>query len=181
MGKLKRTLSMCLIICICLGAICSLLEASGLNTAIAADGYKSELWLIDGVNYALINGERKALSEESDISPYQTDSGTMYLPLSIVCDYKSASYTVSGSSVMVSLSDGSIVKLTVGSTSWTFNGVKMTDFLIPVTEKGGVPFISILMAGDIFGTGSYYDKSMGLLVLAHGKVVGYSSSYSSLQ
>ena len=172
---------MCLIICICLGAICSLLEASGLNTAIAADGYKSELWLIDGVNYALINGERKALSKESDISPYQTDSGTMYLPLSIVCDYKSASYTVSGSSVMVSLSDGSIVKLTVGSTSWTFNGVKMTDFLIPVTEKGGVPFISILMAGDIFGTGSYYDKSMGLLVLAHGKVVGYSSSYSSLK
>ena len=180
MGKLKRILSLCLCICICLGAICSLLEASGVNIAIAAD-YKSELWLIDGVNYALVNGERRALSEECDLSPYKTDSGTMYLPLSIVCDYKSASYTVSGSSVTVSLSDGSVAKLAVGSTSWQLNGVGMTDFLIPVMEKGGVPFISILMANDIFGTGSYYDKSMGLLILAHGKVTGYNSSYSSLK
>ncbi len=180
MRKLKRVISLCLCLCICLGAVCSLLEASGVNIAVAAD-YTSELWLIDSVNHALLGGERKTLSEEYDLSPYKTDSGSMYIPVSIVCEYTGATYTLNGSAAKISLSGGDTARLTVGSASWTLNGAKMTDFTISVTEKGGVPFISISMAEDIFGLESYYDEAMGLLVLSHSEISGYSSAYSSLK
>ena len=180
MKKLKRLLSLCLCICICLGTVSSVLNMSGVNIAMAAD-YSSELWLIDSVNHALLDGGRKTLSEDADLSPYKTDSGTMYVPVSIICEYASATYTVNGSSVTVSLSGGSVARFTVGSTSWTLDGIAMTDFLIPVAEKCGVPFISILMAKDIFGLESYYDESMGLLILSFNQISGYSSAYSSLK
>ena len=165
MRNLKNPISICLCICMCLGMIFSVLIASGVNIASAADTSR-ELWLVDDVNYALVKGTRKALSETEDLSPYQNDTGTMYIPVSIICDYMSASYTYDEASgaVSISLKNGNTVSLTVGSMAWTLNGAEQEDFLIPVEVKNGTPFLSILMVNGIFGTYNYFDSSMGLVI-----------------
>ena len=167
-------------VCICLTIILPVLAISGVFVANAADK-NSELWLVADVNYALLNGKRVKLDETRDLSPYQNDTGTMYLPISIVAEYMGATYSYDGESCVVTLSSGSQVRLTVGSPSWTRDGVAMTDFLIPVREHDGMPFISILMSNDIFGTYNYYDSGMGLLIFGKTKVSGYSTSYSSVK
>ncbi len=171
---------MLLCICMCLGMIFSVMLASGMQIALAAD-YTRELWLIDDVNYALVKGARKALSETEDLSPYQNDTGTMYLPVSIICDYMGATYTYdeTDGAVSITLKNGSVAMLTVGGTSWTLDGVAKEDFLIPVELKGGTPFISILMTNGIFGTYNYYDSAMGLVIFDTRAVTGYSASSSS--
>lgn len=164
----------------CLGMIFSVMLASGTTIVRAADT-KRELWLLDDVNYALVKNTRKALSETEDLSPYQNDTGTMYIPVSIVCDYMSASYTydAENGAVAITLNGGAVVNITVGSTEWTRNGEKQEDFLIPVEEKNGTPFISILMTNGIFGTYNYYDSSMGLVIFDTKAVSGYSKTTSS--
>ena len=174
----KKIISACLCLFICIGMALSLLLTSGVR--VGAADYSNELWLVDDVNYALLRGKRIHLSDTQDLSPYRVDSGTMYLPVSVICDYMDAMYSVSGNEVTISLSSGKKATLTVGSTSWMLGSVAMEDFLIPVAERYGVPFISILMANDIFGTYSYYDKAMGLLILSTDKISGYNSSYSSM-
>ena len=180
MRKIKKLLSMCLCICMCLGMIFSIMIASGITVAFAADTTR-ELWLVDNVNYALVKGTRKALSETEDLSPYQNDTGTMYLPVSIICDYMGAKYTydVDSGAVSITLSNGDVAALTVGSMAWTLNGTEKEDFLIPVEVKGGTPFLSILMVNGIFGTYNYYDSSMGLVIFDTKSVSGYSKSNSS--
>ena len=180
MRKLKNPISICLCICMCLGMIFSVLIASGTTVSYAADT-KRELWLIDDVNYALVKGTRKALSETEDLSPYQTDTGTMYIPVSIICDYMGASYTydVESGAVNISLKSGANVALTVGSMAWTLNGAAQEDFLIPVQVKNGTPFLSILMINGIFGTYNYYDSSMGLVIFDTRSVTGYSQTSKS--
>lgn len=180
MTKIKKTLSMLVCICICLVTVVSALLMGGVRIANAADK-NSELWLLADVNYALLNGKRVKLGENTDLSPYQNDTGTMYLPISIVAEYSNAAYSYDGTDCVVKLSDGSEVKLTVGSPSWTRNGEPMTDFLIPVKVQGDMPFISILMANDIFGTYNYYDSVMGLLIFGKKPISGYSTSYSSIK
>ena len=172
---------MCLCICLCLGMIFSVVIASG-NTITRAADTKRELWLIDSVNYALVKNTRVCLSETEDLSPYQNDTGTMYIPVSIVCTYMGASYTYDKDTkeVRITLAGGSVAALTVGSVSWTLNSSPKDDFLIPVEEKGGTPFISILMTNGIFGTYNYYNSSMGLVIFDTKTVSGYSSSVSSL-
>ena len=181
MRKLKNPISICLCICMCLGMIFSVLIASGTTVSFAADTTKRELWVIDDVNYALVKGTRKALSETEDLSPYQNDTGTMYIPVSIVCDYMGASYTYDKESgaVAITKSGGSSVALTVGSAAWTLNGNAQEDFLIEVQEKNGTPFLSILMINGIFGTYNYYDSSMGLAIFDTRSVTGYSKTTSS--
>ena len=180
MRNLKNPIAICLCICMCLGMIFSVLLASGTTVSFAADT-KRELWLIDDVNYALVKGTRKALSETEDLSPYQNDTGTMYLPVSIICDYMGASYTYDKESgaVAITLSNGSVAALTVGSVAWTLNGNAKDDFLIEVQEKNGTPFLSILMVNGIFGTYNYYDSSMGLVIFDTKTVSGYSKTSSS--
>ena len=160
--------------------IFSVLIASGVNVSLAADT-KRELWLVDDVNYALVKGTRKALSETEDLSPYQNDTGTMYIPVSIICDYIGASYTYDEETgaVSISLNNGNTAALTVGSMEWTLNGVEQEDFLIPVEVKGRTPFLSILMINGIFGTYNYYDSSMGLVIFDTRSVTGYSQTSSS--
>lgn len=160
--------------------IFSVLIASGTTVSHAADT-KRELWLIDDVNYALVKGTRKALSETEDLSPYQNDTGTMYIPVSIVCTYMGASYTYDSESgaVAITLSNGSSVALSVGSAEWTLNGNAQEDFLIPVEVKNGTPFLSILMINGIFGTYNYYDSSMGLVIFDTRTVTGYSKTSAS--
>ena len=180
MRKIKTPLAIFLCICMCLGMIFSVMLASGTTIVRAADT-KRELWLLDDVNYALVKNTRKALSETEDLSPYQNDTGTMYLPVSIVCDYMSASYTYDAESgaVAITLNGGAVVNIAVGSMEWTRNGEKQEDFLIPVEEKNGTPFISILMTNGIFGTYNYYDSSMGLVIFDTKAVSGYSKTTSS--
>ena len=179
MRKNKKLISACLALCLCLGLVCSALLPLGDVISYAAD-YRSELWLLDDVNYALVRGARVALSEDTDLSPYQNDTGTMYLPVSIICEYKGASYAYDEGAVTVTLASGRVASLTVGSESWTLDGEAKEDFLIPVVEKNGAPFISILMTNEIFGTYNYYDSSMGLVIFGESKVTGYSTSYSSI-
>ena len=164
----------------CLGMILSVLLSAGFNIAFAADT-KRELWLIDDVNYALVKGTRKALSETEDLSPYQNDTGTMYMPVSIICDYMGASYTYDAQSgaVSITLKSGSVAELTVGSVSWTLKGTAQEDFLIEVQEKNGTPFLSILMINGIFGTYNYYDSSMGLVIFDTRSISGYSKTSKS--
>ena len=166
----------------CLSMILGLMASAGIDISVAADK-SSELWLIDDVNYALLRNTRKQLSQTEDLSPFQNDTGTMYVPVSIICEYMGASYTYNSESgdVQIVLKDGSVVSLTVGGMSWSKNGIAEEDFLIPVEKKGGVPFISILMTNAIFGTYNYFDKAMGLLILDTKKVSGYSSGVSSLK
>ena len=180
MRNLKNPIAICLCICMCLGMILSVLLASGTTVSFAADT-KRELWLIDDVNYALVKGTRKALSETEDLSPYQNDTGTMYIPVSIICDYMGASYTYDKESgaVAITLSNGSVAALTVGSMAWTLNGNAKDDFLIEVQQKNGTPFLSILMVNGIFGTYNYYDSSMGLVIFDTKTVSGYSKTSSS--
>ena len=180
MRNLKNPIAICLCICMCLGMIFSVLLASGTTVSFAADT-KRELWLIDDVNYALVKGTRKALSETEDLSPYQNDTGTMYIPVSIICDYMGASYTYDKESgaVAITLSNGSVAALTVGSMAWTLNGNAKDDFLIEVQQKNGTPFLSILMVNGIFGTYNYYDSSMGLVIFDTKTVSGYSKTSSS--
>lgn len=160
--------------------IFSVLIASGTTVSFAADT-KRELWLIDDVNYALVKGTRKALSETEDLSPYQNDTGTMYIPVSIICDYMGANYTydVETGAVNISLKSGSNVALTIGSMAWTLNGTAQEDFLIPPQVKNGTPFLSILMINGIFGTYNYYDSSMGLVIFDTRSVTGYSQTSKS--
>ena len=181
MRKLKNPISVCLCICMCLGMIFSVMIASGTTVSFAADTSR-ELWLIDNVNYALVKGTRKALSDTEDLSPYQNNTGTMYIPVSIVCDYMGASYTYDAESgdVSITLKSGMKVQLKIGSREWTLNGAKEEDFLIPVEIKNGTPFLSILMIDGIFGTYNYYDSSMGLVIFDTRTVSGYSSSVSSI-
>ena len=180
MRSIKKPISLCLSICMCLGMIFSVLIAAGATVALAADTSR-ELWLVDDVNYALVKGTRKALSETEDLSPYQNDTGTMYLPVSIICDYMGASYTYDNEigAVNITLKNGTAASLTVGSMAWTLNGNAQDDFLIPVEVKGGTPFISILMTNSIFGTYNYYDSSMGLVIFDTKSVTGYSKTTSS--
>ena len=179
MRKFKKLISVCLAVSICLSLVCSAILPLGDVISHAAD-YTSELWLLDDVNYALVRGERVQLSADSDLSPYQNDTGTMYLPVSVICEYKDASYTLEGDALTITLSGGAEAALTVGSPSWTLDGAAMEDFLIPVVEKNGMPFISILMTNEIFGTYNYYDSSMGLVIFGEQRVTGYSTSYSSI-
>lgn len=180
MIKFKKTLSMFVCVCICLAIILSAMTMSGVQLVTAADK-TTELWLVADVNYALLNGTRVKLGEEIDLSPYQNDTGTMYLPVSIVAQYAGASYEFDGEYCQITLSNGSVAELTVESASWTLDGAAKTDFLIPVKKIGDMPFISILMANEIFGLYNYYDSSMGLLIFGKSKVTGYSSSYSSVK
>ena len=180
MTKLRRAISLCLCVCICLGVICSVLLSAGVNITFALD-YRSELWFVDGINYALKNGERIALSKTDDASPYQTEDGEMYVPVSIICDYMGASYVKNGTDVRITLSSGKVAELTVGRQSWKLDLAPMTDFDTPVGEKCGIPYVTASMANKIFGAYSYYDKSMGLLILSRSSVSGYNSTYSSIR
>ncbi len=174
----RKALSFIICICICLSIVFTTFDMCGISLVSAA-GYTSELWLIDDVEYALVNGSRIMLGE--GMSPYKNDTGTMYLPLSVICGYTGAEYTYRNGVSDITLADGRIVTITEGSCAWTLGGVPMTDFLIPVNERMGEPFISILMAKDIFGVNSYYDNSMGLLVISKTAISGYNTSLSSIQ
>jgi hypothetical protein len=160
--------------------ILSVMIASGVSVSYAADTGR-ELWLVDDVNYALVKGTRKALSETEDLSPYKTDTGTMYIPVSIICDYMGAAYTYDSESgaVNISLKNGSVASLTVGGAAWTLDGSEKEEFLIPVEAKNGTPFLSILMINGIFGTYNYYDSSMGLVIFDTRAVTGYSKTNKS--
>jgi len=156
------------------------MEMSGVQIASAAN-HRSELWLLSDVNYALENGTRVQLGEEEDYSPYQIDTGAMYMPVWILCDYMGATYTYEGGACEITTSSGDVSHITVGSVSWTKNGSQCEDFLVPVEAKGNMPFITILMAKDILGIYNYYDSSMGLTIIGKTGVTGYSTSYSSLK
>ena len=171
---------MLLCVCICLTVILSAMSMSGVQIATAAN-VKNELWLVAGCNSALVNGTRVSLSEEYDLSPYKYETGTLYLPLSIAADYAGATYEFDGTDCQITLSNGSVAEISVDSAEWTVDGASMTDFLLPVAAVSGVPFVSILMAKDIFGYYNYYDHTMGLLILSKSSVSGYNSGYSSLK
>ena len=180
MKRIAKTLSFTLSLVLCLTVILSTLLAGGVQVAFAAD-VSRELWLLADTNHALKNGTRVTLSETADLSPYQNETGTMYMPVSILCDYTGATYTIAGNSCLITLSSSELVHIELGSAEWTVDGEEKEDFLIPVTEKGDMPFVSILMAKDIFGLYNYYDKSMGLVILSKKSVTGYSTSYSSVK
>ncbi len=178
MRKIRKVLSVILCISICLITVFSTLDMSGVSFARAS--VYDELWFIDGVPYALINNSRVSLGEGHE--PYLNDTGTMYMPLSAVCSYTDSSYEYDSESgnVTVNTSDGSSILLTVGSAAWTKDGSAMDDFLIEVREKSGEPFITILMASDIFGLYRYLDRDLGALVLSKNEISGYNSSYSTV-
>ncbi len=179
MKLLKKTASLCLCIAMCLGLFTGIFGTVLADIAYAAN-YRSELWLADDVEYALKNGERIYLGEGN--APYKNDTGTMYIPLSVLADYAGAEYTYTDGVVNITLPSSEIAVLTVGSPSWTLGGVKMEDFLIPVQGNASDAFISILMARELFSFGDYFDKSMGLLILSRsGSVTGYDNSYSSVK
>ncbi len=175
MRKVRRHTAFTTALCICLSLVLSVLTVGGVRLSLAAE-ISGELWLVDGVESALLRDTRVDLAEGT--APYKTDTGTMYLPVSIASSFAYASYTYSDGRAEIVLSDSDTVVLTVGSASWTKNGEAMEDFLIPVTERAGVPFISILMACEIFSLKNYYDRDMGLLVLS-GSSLSYNNGYSS--
>ena len=180
MTKIKKIISLALSLCICLLIVGSTMNMSGVNLASAANPM-AELWLLDDVNYALVNGTRVKLGATEDCSPYQNDTGTMYLPVGILAEYMGATYTYKDGDCEITTSSGDVSRLTVGSVSWTKNGEACEDFLIPVAAKGEMPFISILMAKEIFGFYHYYDSTMGLIIISKSSISGYSSSYNSIK
>ncbi len=146
-----------------------------------AASYGDELWLLAGRNLALLRGARYELSEDTDLSPYTTDTGTMYLPVSIICAFTGDSYTYSEGDLTITTDENDICKLSYGSIEWTRNGSEQISLLLPVEEKNGEPFITILSARDIFGVYNYYDSRMGLLILGEAEVSGYNTSLSSVK
>ena len=167
-------------VCICLTLVLSTLTMSGVQFVDAAN-VRNELWLVAGCNTALVNNNKQLLSEEYDLSPYKYETGTLYLPLSIAASYAGATYEINGSECEITLANGSVAVITVDSAEWTLDGAQMTDFLLPVAERYGMPFISILMSKDLFGYYNYYDHSMGLVIISKSSVSGYNTGYSSLK
>ncbi|MBQ8720418.1 MAG: heparinase II/III family protein [Clostridia bacterium] len=181
---MKKFVSALLAVCLSVSVFFSLAIAGGANLASA--DYTSELWLIDGVPVALVNGERVELAEGSAPYTYMGNSLTAYLPLSALVLYTGATYKVSDSTVTVSRDDGHVVVATDGSTAWSFDGkASASEFALPVVFDGGEVYLSIATALAIFNEGStktltrFMNKNIGLVVLSYGSIP-YTESFSSL-
>jgi len=164
-SRQSRLLSLALSLCIVILLAVSTLLYMGIEVGAATSNYGSELWLLHGSEYALIKGVKTKINNDSTASSYNLDvegSGdTAYIPISAVCKYMGASWKKDGSSVTIKKADGSTATLTVGSSEWS-GGV----FYWPVVYTDGEPYITILSVGNIFGTKSYYDSELGLVILS---------------
>ncbi len=179
MRKTTKIVSFALCLCLSLAIVLAAMLTGGVQIASALNPF-GELWLLDGVNYALLNGTRVKLGETENYSPYKVDTGAMYMPVSIICQYMDSTYTFADDVCRITLQDGSVAEIKVGSREWTLNSEPQTDFLIEVMKKGEMPFITILMSNGIFGTYNYYDSTMGLNIFGKSSVTGYSNKYSSI-
>ena len=172
---MKRTFSLILSLALCVVIVLGTLVSSGVTVSLAKSSatYTLELWLLCDHEYALSRGE-KSLISENGAAPYAYETGTVYVPLAAACKYKNASYALADDgTVTVTKSDGATAAMTVGSTTWSGG-----EFLLPVVEKNGDVYISILSVNDLFATKSLYNKDIGLVVFYE---LGYTSSGGSLQ
>lgn len=169
----KKIVSVFMSFALCLSLVLSVLISGGLTVgAEAGKTYTEELWLIADNENAMSRGERFTI--EGGALPYAYETGTVYLPLSAVCRYMSASFTVSGADVSVKKADGSEVGMTVGSAEWSDG-----EFLLPVTEVDGNIYVSIMSACSIFSLNSFYNDQIGLVVLSQSRL-NYDKTHSSL-
>ena len=181
---MKRFISSLLVVCITVSAFLSLAIAGGVS--LAAADYTSELWLLDGVSAALVNGEKIELDDGVAPYTYMGNSLTAYLPLSALILYTGATYEVVGNTATVTREDGHTATVTDGETVWSYDGaVNSTEFALPAVFKGSEVYLSIASTLDLFNKGAsktlvrFMNKNIGLIVLSYNSIP-YSESFSSL-
>ncbi len=166
---MKKTLSLLLSFCICLTVVLSTLLLSGVQFVYAATS--DELWLMVDYPDALCRGTEISCSEDGTATPYAYPTGTVYIPLTALCTYRSAEYTLTDNTVTVTDSGGTLAVMTVGSASWTDSSGAPREFLLPVERIGNDIYLSILSARDVFGiASSFYNKDIGLVILSDGTI-----------
>ena len=170
--------------CLTVSAFLSLAIAGGVS--LAAADYTSELWLLDGISAALVNGEKRELREGVAPYTYMGNSLTAYLPLSAIILYTGATFELSGNTATITREDGKTAVVTDGSTAWSFNGTASAEaFALPVVFEDGEVYLSIATALSVFNKDSektltrFMNKSIGLIVLSYGSIP-YTESFSSL-
>lgn len=157
---------------------------AGVDLASAAGGQSSELWLLCDYSYSLVRGTRQANSDKAiDAAPYSYmgDSLTFYTPLSPLCAYTGASWSIAadGKTVTVTHSAKNQDVLTIGETAWQDNGTSGTLLLPPLLKDGEV-YVSAMSARSIFSLKSFFNSEIGLIVFSSASL-SYSTSYSSTQ
>ena len=159
--KFKRIMSLFLTVSLSLVFILSVLIPAGVTVsyAKASSTYKNELWLLCDYDFGLSRGTRFDLNENSDAAPFAHESGTVYVPISALAKYMSATVTVDGDVVTVTRMWGAGATLTVGDTHWSGG-----EFLLPVAMVDGDVYLSILSINDVFGTKSIYNKDIGVVI-----------------
>ncbi len=172
---MKKSLSLLLSFCICLTVVLSTLLFSGVQLVYASTS--DELWLMTDYPYALSRGVKIACGEDETVTPYHYETGTAFLPMSALCAYQNASFTVNGDTVTVTDSGGTLATMTVGSTSWTNGYGTVGEFLLPVAMRGEEVYISILSAKDVFGLNdNFYNKDIGLVILSERSITADSGT-----
>ena len=173
---MKKLISLILALCLGISALLGTGAAFKTDRASAASDYTSELWMLEDCEHVLMNGEKIYIGP----SVYAYEGGNAYMPLSAVAMYMGAEYTVSGSSVTVTLSGGTVVNMTVDSNSWSKGGVAQADLLLPPVLKAGEVFISVLTCQDVFSAFVFNHITMGLIVVSKNSI-SYDKSYNSMK
>ncbi len=154
-------LSICIVLLLCI----STLLYMGIEVGAASNNYGRELWLLHGSDYALINGVKTRINDNTSASSYNLDveggGDTAYIPISAACKYTGGSWSIEGNTVTITRYNGEVATLTVGSTEWSGG-----SFYWPVVYEGGEVYITILSVNDIFKTKSNYDSELGLVILS---------------
>ncbi|MBQ8720417.1 MAG: heparinase II/III family protein [Clostridia bacterium] len=184
---MKKLISTVLTVCLTVSMFISLAISAGVSVTSAA--YTSELWVIDGISAALVNGERIELDDGVAPYTYMGNSLTAYLPLSAVVLYTGGAYTVSEEVVTLTREDGNVIVMSADSTEWTFNGTAQPNALmLPVVIKNGEAYLSIGAVLSVFNLNSekstlqrFMNTDIGLVILSYGSLSSYSQSYSSLK
>lgn len=166
---MKRALSFLLSFCICLTVVLSAMIFSGVQFVYASAA--DELWLKVDYPYALCRDTEIACGEDKSVAPYHYETGTAYLPLSALCTYQGAEYSLSGNTVTVKKGGTVIATMTAGSASWTNASGAACEFLLPVVLRDGMVYITILSAKDVFGiANTFYNKDVGIVILSEGTI-----------
>ena len=175
--NLNKLISLALSLCLTLGVLLGAgVGIVGHVASAASSTYTQELWMMVDYTSALMRGVRT----EYGVSPFPYEGGTACLPLKVTSIYAGATYELDGDSLTVSLSNGNVARLTVGSLGWTKNGAPQTDLLIAPMVVDGEVYLSNLATNSVLGTKSFWNSDIGLAVLST-KNMSYSKGYSSLK
>ncbi len=172
---MKKSVSFIIFIAIILGLIGGAAVMSGVNLALAASATTDELWLKEGNIYALANGEKKQIKDEST-APYKDENSVYFVPLSALCVYHGAVYYADGDEITVVYTDKNL-KFTVGATEYMGKALDYAPFW-----KGEEVYLSVKSVEVIFGFSSFVNQYIGLIVFSDAGSMTYSdSTYASLK